>query len=54
MWVKVALGASFGLVLGSFLAPGHTTWIVMGVVAGYTAERWALKEKQKRAPKVNV
>lgn len=46
MWIKLAIGAIVGLILGHFLAPGYALWVVLGIIGGYLAEVW-LKKRQK-------
>lgn len=46
MWIKLAIGAIVGLVLGNFLAPGYAFWVVLGIIAGYVTETW-LKKRNK-------
>lgn len=38
MWLKMAIGAVLGFIVGSFAAPGYTLWITVGVLAGYAVE----------------
>lgn len=50
MWIKLAVGAVVGLVLGHFLAPGYALWVVLGIVAGYLVDVWQRKRtKEERS-----
>ncbi len=48
MWIKLAIGAIVGLVLGYFLAPGYALWVVVGIVAGYLVELFTQRRKSKQ------
>ncbi|HEX6972543.1 MAG TPA: hypothetical protein VF234_10015 [Limnochordia bacterium] len=41
MWLKVAIGAVCGLVVGHFVEPGYPLWVVLGVAGGYGADWWS-------------
>ncbi len=53
MWIKLAIGAIVGLVLGSFLAPGYAFWVVLGIIAGYLTEVW-LKKRSAAKQEANA
>lgn len=38
MWIKLAIGAIVGLVLGHFLAPGYALWVIVGIIGGYVTD----------------
>lgn len=38
MWLKMAIGAVLGFIVGSFVTPGYTLWITVGVLAGYAVD----------------
>lgn len=38
MWIKLAIGAIIGLIVGYFVPPGYALWVVLGVVGGYLVE----------------
>lgn len=40
MWLKIAVGAIVGFIVGSFVAPGYTLWVTVGVLAGYGVDAW--------------
>ena len=48
MWIKLAIGAIVGLVLGYFLPPGYALWVVVGIVAGYLVELLTQRRKSKQ------
>lgn len=48
MWIKLAIGAIVGLILGYFLAPGYALWVVVGIVAGYLVELFTQRRKSKQ------
>lgn len=50
MWVKLAVGAVVGVVLGYFLPPGYALWVILGVIGGYLAELWSQKKAKKGEP----
>lgn len=47
MWIKLAIGAIVGLVLGHFLAPGYGLWVVLGIIGGYVVDV-ILKKREKQ------
>jgi len=48
MWLKLAIGAIVGLILGYFLPPGYALWVVLGIAAGYVAELITSKKKARQ------
>lgn len=46
MWIKLAIGAIVGLVVGYFVAPGYALWVVVGILAGYLVELWTQRRKK--------
>ncbi|NLJ75238.1 MAG: hypothetical protein GX331_09640 [Firmicutes bacterium] len=38
MWIKIAVGAVLGLIVGHFVPPGYALWVVLGVIGGYLVE----------------
>lgn len=48
MWLKLAIGAVVGLVVGHFVPPGYALWVILGIVVGYLVELWVTKDKTEQ------
>lgn len=46
MWLKLAIGAIIGLIVGHFVAPGYSFWLIIGVLAAFGAEVWATRSRE--------
>lgn len=48
MWARMAVGAVAGLVVGHFTRPGYALWLTAGITAGYAAELWAERSRERK------
>ncbi|MBO8142851.1 MAG: hypothetical protein H0Z37_11885 [Firmicutes bacterium] len=45
---KIAVGAAIGYVVGSLVPPGYVLWVTSGVLAGYAADVFWRRVRQRR------